>query len=65
MTGTLKTKTPKGFGFIIVDGEKEELFFHGSSCLDVTFDQLNEGDKLTFDMGQGPKGPNATNVRRV
>lgn len=59
-TGTIKTKTDKGFGFIkVADGP--DVFFHSTGCL-VPFDSLNVGDTVTFDMGMGPKGPKAENV---
>ena len=38
-------------------------FFHQSACADVRFDELREGQALTFEKGQGPKGPRAENIR--
>jgi cold shock protein len=62
MTGTIKTLTGKGFGFIALpDGT--EYFFHQSACSGVRFDELSEGQAVTFEKGQGPKGPRAENVR--
>ena len=52
----------KGFGFI-VDGSGQEYFFHQSAC--ASFDALREGQAVTFQTGQGPKGPRAENVREV
>jgi CspA family cold shock protein len=63
--GTVAKKTDKGFGFIKRDGEERDLFFHSNELKNVTFDELNEGDKVTFDVGDSPKGPNAVNVNRV
>ncbi|MEI7497893.1 MAG: cold shock domain-containing protein [Candidatus Falkowbacteria bacterium] len=63
MNGVIKKKTDKGFGFITVDGESKDLFFHSNSLVGVTFDQINEGDRVTFDSEQSPKGPNAVNVK--
>jgi cold shock protein len=60
--GTIKKLTDKGFGFIKVDGPKD-LFFHSKSLEGVTFDELREGQKVTFNEGRGPKGPCAENVR--
>ena len=60
--GTIKKKTDKGFGFIDIGGG-EDMFFHMSNVEGVTFDQLYEGQKVTFNEGQGPKGPRAENVR--
>ena len=61
-TGTIKRKTDKGFGFIAApDGT--EYFFHQSACATVRFDDLREGQDVTFTVGQGPKGPRAENVK--
>ena len=61
--GTVKRLVhDKGFGFVADEGGRE-YFFHQSSCA-VPFDQLREGDNVTFDAGQGPKGPRAENVRK-
>ena len=53
----------KGFGFVAA-ADGSEYFFHRSSC-DVPFEQLREGDAVTFEAGQGPKGPRAENVRKA
>lgn len=63
MNGTIKRLTDKGFGFIAVEGEEKDLFFHSSALIDVTFDELREGDAVTFDTEDSEKGPRATNVR--
>ncbi|KKS94826.1 MAG: Cold shock-like protein [Candidatus Collierbacteria bacterium GW2011_GWB1_44_6] len=63
MTGTIKKKTDKGFGFISREGEEKDLFFHSNDLQGVTFDQLQEGAKVTFEIEQGPKGPSAKNVQ--
>ena len=59
--GKIKRLTDRGFGF--VDGGGEDLFFHMSSLQGVTFEQLREGQMVTYDVGQGPKGRRAENVR--
>ena len=52
----------KGFGFLqAADGT--EYFFHQSACVDAAFATLREGQTVTFQKGQGPKGPRAENVR--
>ena len=61
--GTIKRLTDKGFGFI--DTGRGDLFFHSSSLQGVTFDQLQEGQKVSFEEGRGPKGPRAENVTLV
>ena len=65
MNGTIKRLTDKGFGFIAVEGEEKDLFFHSSSLIDVTFDELREGDAVTFETEDSDKGPRATNVARA
>jgi cold shock protein len=65
MTGVIKKKTDKGFGFITVQGQDKDLFFHSKSLVGVTFDELNEGDTVSFDVEDSPKGPNAVNVQRA
>ncbi|OGE77930.1 MAG: cold-shock protein [Candidatus Doudnabacteria bacterium RIFCSPHIGHO2_01_FULL_46_14] len=65
MNGVIKKKTDKGFGFITVEGQDKDLFFHSNSLVGVTFDELQEGDNVSFDVEDSPKGKNATNVKRV
>lgn len=65
MTGVIKKKTDKGFGFISVAGQEKDLFFHSKSLVGVTFDELNEGDQVSFEVEDSPKGPNAVNVQRA
>ena len=60
--GTIKKLTDKGFGFIKAGGEKD-LFFHSSSVQGVSFEQLHEGQAVSFTEGRGPKGPCAENVK--
>ena len=65
MEGTIKTLTEKGFGFITIEGEEKDLFFHGNELKGVTFTELKEGDRVSFEKGDSPKGPNAVNVTRI
>ena len=60
--GTIKTLTQKGFGFIKTGNDKD-LFFHSSGVEGVSFEDLHEGQKVSFTEGQGPKGPRAENVK--
>lgn len=62
--GTIKKLTDKGFGFISTGGSKD-LFFHSKELQGVQFDELREGQKVSFTAGQGPKGPCAENVKLV
>ena len=59
--GTIKTLTDKGFGFIAA-ADGTEYFFHQSACTGTRFDELREGQSVSFTIGQGPKGPRAENV---
>lgn len=59
--GTIKKLTQKGFGFI--DGEQGDLFFHHSEVQGTTFENLHEGQKVEYKVGQGKKGPCANAVK--
>ena len=66
MEGTIKTLlSEKGYGFISREGEEKDLFFHSKEWQVVSFDELKVGDKVTFEVVQGEKGPAATNVSRA
>jgi CspA family cold shock protein len=60
--GTIKRLTDKGFGFIDT-GKAKDLFFHSSALQGVRFDELREGQKVSYTEGQGKKGPCAENVK--
>jgi len=62
--GTIKKLTDKGFGFIDT-GKEKDLFFHNSSLEGVSYDDLREGERVSFTEGRGPKGPCAENVKLV
>ena len=64
MNGTIKKLTDKGFGFITVEGQQKDVFFHTNSLVGVQFNELREGDAVTFEVENSPKGPNAVNVQR-
>jgi CspA family cold shock protein len=63
MQGTVKTKTDKGFGFISIEGEEKDLFFHSNDLVGITFDELQVGASVTFETVDGPKGKSAKNVK--
>ena len=66
MEGTIARVTDRGFGFISVEGEEKDLFFHANSLEEgIEFNDLRDGDKVTFEIEDGPKGKNATNVKRA
>ncbi|TFH28554.1 MAG: cold shock domain-containing protein [Myxococcales bacterium] len=65
MTGKIRTiRADKGFGFIKSDAN-QEYFFHQSAIYGEGIEALREGDSVEFDVGEGPKGPRAENVRRT
>ena len=65
MTGTIKTITDRGFGFIAREGETKDLFFHSKDLVGITLEDLKVGDTVSFEVVQGEKGPAATNVQRA
>ena len=64
MQGTIKKLTDKNFGFIAQDGA-DDLFFHANNLEGVEFDQLKEGDAVTFETESTPKGNAAVNVKKA
>jgi cold shock protein len=65
MKGTIKRLNEKGFGFIAPDdagSDGKDLFFHANDCLDGNFKDMKEGDVVTFEKEDSPKGPKATKV---
>ena len=64
VSGTIKRiVSDKGFGFVAA-ADGTEYFFHNSACVGTRFDELREGQAVTFEKGQGPKGPRAEKIRR-
>lgn len=65
-TGTVKWfNDSKGFGFITPDDGGNDLFVHHSSIQEEGFRSLAEGQKVEFNVGRGPKGENATDVKKI
>ncbi len=62
--GTIKKLTDKGFGFIETESGKD-MFFHLSNLDGVQFEELQEGQRVSFVVGEGPKGPRAEEVKPV
>jgi len=60
--GTIKRLTDKGFGFIDT-GSRRDMFFHSSNVEGTSYDELREGQRVSYTEGSGPKGPRAENVR--
>ncbi len=65
MQGTIKRLTDRGFDFIEAEGQEKDIFFHAKSLVDVTFEELREGDAVSFELEETDKGTNAVNVQRV
>jgi len=64
-TGKISRLTDRGFGFISIEGEEKDLFFHATELVDVEYNDLQEGDEVTFEIAEGPKGLNAVKVSRA
>lgn len=70
-TGTItRMVKDKGFGFISPDDKSEveagkDLFFHTTAVVEGNFDSMNEGQKVSYEKGMGPKGPQATDVKAM
>ncbi|HEV7281456.1 MAG TPA: cold shock domain-containing protein [Pirellulaceae bacterium] len=62
--GTIKRLTDKGFGFIET-GKGSDIFFHASNLEDCAYEDLREGQRVSFTEGRGPKGARAENVKPV
>ena len=63
--GTIKRLPDRGFGFIDTGSDKD-MFFHLSNLEEgVSFEELQEGQRVSYTEGRGPKGPCAENVRPI
>jgi CspA family cold shock protein len=62
MEGKIKTLKDKGFGFIEVEDKEKDIFFHMNDLSGVKFEDLKEGDTLSFDLEENDKGLSAVNV---
>ena len=66
LRGTVKWfNSKKGFGFIEREDKEKDAFVHASAVKQAGLRYLNEGDKISFDLEDGPKGPNATNLKKI
>ncbi len=63
--GVIARLMDKGYGFISREGEKKDLFFHANELKNLAFNDLREGDKVSFEVTQGDKGPQAVNVNKI
>jgi CspA family cold shock protein len=65
-TGTVKWfSADKGYGFITPDDSEKDVFVHHTAIAGSGFKSLVEGTKVEYEVEQGPKGPNAANVRAI
>ena len=65
-TGTVKWfNDSKGFGFITPDEGGDDLYAHFSAIVASGYKSLKEGDKVTFDVTEGPKGKQASNIQKA
>ncbi len=64
-TGTIAGINDKGFGFIKVEGQDKDLFFHANDVTEGEFNDLRQGDTVEFEMGHSDKGPKAENVKKA
>jgi cold shock protein len=60
--GVIKSLNEKGFGFIAVEGQEKDTFFHKSALVGVDFNSLRGGEAVSFDTEDSDKGPRAVNV---
>lgn len=63
-TGKVVKIMDKGFGFIEIEGQEKNTFFHMNELQNVHFDELREGDVLEFEIEDGEKGPAAVNISK-
>lgn len=64
--GTVKWfNDDKGFGFIAPESGSKDVFVHQSAILSAGFRSLSEGDRVEFNIEQGPKGPAAASVQKI
>jgi CspA family cold shock protein len=64
--GTVKKVTDRGYGFISVEGSEKDIFFHENSLTgELAERKLREGDKVSFEVEDTPKGANAVNIELI
>lgn len=63
--GTIARLMDKGYGFITVEGQEKDLFFHANELQNASFDDLTEGDAVEFEVVDGQKGPQAEKVSKI
>ena len=62
---TIKKLTDKNFGFITPNEGEKDIFFHANELVEVSFEELSEGDAVSFELTDTPKGQAATQVKKA
>ncbi len=65
MKGKISRLMDRGYGFIAPEDGEKDIFFHSSELVGVEFNDLAEGDEVTFELVESDKGPKATKVSRA
>lgn len=66
MQGTIKKiVADRNFGFISQEGSDKDVFFHKDNIEGINFEDLKEGDAVTFEIEEGDRGPSATKVQKA
>ncbi|MFO7807123.1 MAG: cold shock domain-containing protein [Candidatus Moraniibacteriota bacterium] len=66
MEGVIEKLTDKGFGFIKHEDSEKGIFFHASALVEgLEYNDLQEGDKVSFELTDTPRGKNAVDVSKV
>lgn len=65
MKGVIKKIDERGFGFITPEEGGKDIFFHANDLTSGSIDDLNEGETVSFEIGESEKGPKATDVTLV
>ena len=66
ITGTVKWyNSKKGYGFVQRDDGDKDIFLHASAVKAAGLRYVNEGEKYSFDLSDGPKGPSAVNLKKI
>lgn len=63
--GTIVGLTDKGFGFIHIEGQEKDVFFHARELVDVQYDDLQKGDAVRFEIEEDQKGQHAVGVTKA
>ena len=66
LNGTIKWyNSRKGFGFVQCDDSEKDVFLHATAVKAAGFRYVNQGEKYSFDLQDGPKGPSVINLKKI